>query len=360
MKHHKERVAVAMSGGVDSSTVAAWLLEQGYEVIGLNMQLWDHAQTGISGGRTCCASDDLHDARRVAERLGIPFYVVNLEDPFRSAVVDDFIAAYAAGQTPNPCVRCNQVVKFSHLLAKAKALDATALATGHYAVLRRTASGHHELWRGVDPAKDQSYFLFATPLEQLPFLRFPLGPLTKEQTRGLAQKFGLHNATKRESQDLCFVPDGDYRAFFSRHAPTLVTSGEIVDQEGRPLGQHHGIGCYTIGQRHGLGIAAPRPLFVVSIDAARNRIIVGPVESLYKDRLEVIHANWLARYPWEGPHPVGARIRYAATPQPVTVEPMDDHHRVKVRFKQPQRAITPGQACVFYVGDQVIGGGWIL
>ncbi|MBF0136982.1 MAG: tRNA 2-thiouridine(34) synthase MnmA [Magnetococcales bacterium] len=357
---HKERVAVAMSGGVDSSTVAAWLLEQGHEVIGLTMRLWQQGQGTITGSRTCCATEDLHDARRVAERLGIPFYVINLEEQFRAAVVQDFITSYAAGQTPNPCIRCNQILKFDHLLARARALEASALATGHYAVIRQNGTEKPQLWRGQDPAKDQSYFLFATTVEQLRYLRFPLGELTKNQTRDLARKLGLHNAAKRESQDLCFVPDGDYHAFFKNQAPWLAEPGEIVDQEGRVLGQHRGLGNYTIGQRHGLGIAAPHPLFVIDIAARHNRLIVGPAEALYKDTLEVVHLNWLAQRPLTDSRPIRARIRYAAAAQPAVIEPLDDLERVRVRFFQPQRAITPGQACVFYAEDRVLGGGWIL
>ncbi|MBF0425200.1 MAG: tRNA 2-thiouridine(34) synthase MnmA [Magnetococcales bacterium] len=356
----RERIAVAMSGGVDSSTVAAWLVAQGHEVIGLSMQLWSQTAPGGTARGSCCAIDDRQDARRVAELLGIPFYVINLEEAFSSAVIADFIATYAAGKTPNPCVRCNQSLKFVHLLAKAQALEATALATGHYAVIRPTATGKPGLWRGRDPAKDQSYFLFATPLTQLANLHFPLGELTKEQTRALARQFGLHNAGKHESQDLCFVPDGDYQTFFKGHAPELLVEGEIIDLDGRVRGRHRGVGCYTIGQRHGLGIAAAYPLFVIAIDPSHRRLIVGPAEALYKDRLEVTDINWLVHRPPDARQPVAVKIRYAGVPQPAIIEPLGDPNRVVVRFAEPQRAVTPGQACVFYAADQVLGGGWIL
>lgn len=347
------RIAVAMSGGVDSAAVAAWLRDLGYDVIGLTMHLWEGAP--LPGQRACCTLDDLHDARRVAQRLGIPHYVVNLMEAFQQGVVDDFIHAYAQGHTPNPCIRCNQELKFRLLLERAIALDADFLATGHYAQRRVDADGHPQLWRGADHAKDQSYFLFTITRAQLARVLFPLGGLTKGETRELASRFGLHVAAKRESQDVCFVPDGDYAAFFARHHPAALTPGEIVHLDGRVLGQHRGLGCYTIGQRKGLGIAAPQPLYVVAIDADRNRLLVGEESALYQDTLLVTAVNWLEQ---PGADAITARIRYAAEPQPARVEPLPGE-QARVRFREPQRAITPGQACVFYQGEQVLGGGWI-
>ncbi|MBF0369602.1 MAG: tRNA 2-thiouridine(34) synthase MnmA [Magnetococcales bacterium] len=355
----KQRVAVAMSGGVDSATVAALLLEQGYEVVGLTMALWSPSPgEPPPGSRACCAPEDAYDARRVADTLGIPFYMVDLEETFREEVVADFITAYASGRTPNPCVRCNQTVKFNHLLAKARALEATFLATGHYAIQEESRNGQPLLRRGRDRSKDQSYFLFATTLAQLGYLRFPLGDLTKEETRKLAERFGLHVADKRESQDICFIPDQDMAGFFARQSPHLLTPGEIVDQQGQALGSHRGVGLYTIGQRKGLGIAAPEPLYVTRIDPEQNRLVVGPASSLYRPSLEVMDLNWLGEHPPSAGDSVSVRIRYAAEPTPARLEPQADD-ALRVVFDTPQRAVTPGQACVFYQGDRVLGGGWI-
>lgn len=344
-----------MSGGVDSSVAAAHLVEQGYDVVGLTMQLYDHGAPLPEGTRACCALDDVQDARRVAQTLGIPFYVVNLEEQFRDAVIKDFIDSYAGGETPNPCVRCNQILKFDFLLKRALELEADFLATGHYAIRREGEGGASELWRGADPKKDQSYFLFATTTAQLEKIRFPLGDLTKEETRALGEKYGLHNAAKRESQDVCFVPDGDYAAFFEKQGGVGLEPGEIAHEDGRILGRHKGLACYTIGQRKGLGIAAPDPLYVTAIDVSGNRLVVGPGDALFKRELTVREMNWLV--PPE-PRKTAARIRYASPAQPATIEPLGPD-RVKVTFEQPQRAVTPGQACVLYDGDRVLGGGWI-
>lgn len=354
--HQKKRVAVALSGGVDSSVVAASLLEQGYEVIGLTMRLWEGVAPAQKS-RACCTTEDVQDARRVAQTLGIAFFVVDLEEAFRETVVADFLANYAAGRTPNPCIRCNQTLKFDHLLQMAKNLKADFLATGHYAIHREHACGP-QLWRGKDRKKDQSYFLFTVTPEQLRYLRFPLGELTKEQTRSLAERFDLHVSRKRESQDLCFVPDGDMTAFLARECAALLTPGAIVDQEGNLLGEHHGLGRYTMGQRKGLGISAAHPLYVVAIQANKNQLIVGPETALLRQDLTVQEINWLGEKPWTTPVRLHARIRYAAEAQPALLTPMEPNGG-HVLFDTPQRAITPGQACVFYEEDQVLGGGWI-
>ena len=348
-----------MSGGVDSATVAAYLLEQGYEVIGLTMRLWSGERFSSSqrSSRTCCSTEDVEDARRVAQTLGIAFYVVDLETEFRQAVVEDYLENYAAGRTPNPCVRCNQVLKFEHLLHKAKHLRAAFLATGHYAIRRESATGV-QLWRGKDRIKDQSYFLFTVTIEQLHDLRFPLGEMTKEQTRVLAQRYGLHLAHKKESQDLCFVPDGDRVAIMAEQSGKLLQSGPILDREGKVLGQHRGVGCYTIGQRKGLGISAPQPLYVIEIQAQQNRLIVGPESALLRHELIAHEVNWLGDEPLTTLLPVQARIRSMAEAQPALIR-AGGAGTVHVRFDQPQRAITPGQACVFYAGERVLGGGWI-
>ncbi len=352
----KKRVAVAMSGGVDSSVAAACLLEQGYEVIGLTMRLWSGGGASAAQ-RTCCATEDLYDARRVAQTLGIPFFVVDLEAVFREAVVANFVATYAAGQTPNPCIRCNQWLKFEHLLKKAQALEAEFLATGHYAV-RTDGEAGPQLWRGKDRKKDQSYFLFTVTPAQLRLLRFPLGALNKEQTRALAARFGLHLAEKGESQDLCFVPNGETAAFLTQAGVGLFQPGTILDLAGKSLGRHNGLGGYTIGQRKGLGVSAAEPLYVVAIQPDSNQLIVGPESALWRDRLRVAEINWLGDLPLAGPMAIQARIRYGAEPQPGRLEPLGPNS-ADVVFETPQRAIAPGQACVFYAEDRVLGGGWI-
>jgi tRNA-uridine 2-sulfurtransferase len=355
----KKKVAIAMSGGVDSAAAAAWLVDQGHEVIGLTMQLWDHGEDLAPSSRTCCATEDLYDARQVAQRLDIPFYVVNLEEQFRKSVVDDFLSSYAAGQTPNPCVRCNQRLKFETLLNKALSLGVDYLATGHYAIRKQDDNGHPLLYRGVDPFKDQSYFLFATTLTQLRTLDFPLGGLTKDETRSLASRFDLHLAQKRESQDVCFVPDGDYKAFFLREGSSAADPGSIVDLNGKVLGEHKGLGNHTIGQRKGLGISAPKPLYVVKIISDKNQLVVGPESALYGDCLTIKDLNWLSRRKLDGPRKVQAKIRYASNPVPATISPASKALHANLQFETPQKSITPGQACVLYDVDRVLGGGWI-
>ncbi|MBF0178477.1 MAG: tRNA 2-thiouridine(34) synthase MnmA [Magnetococcales bacterium] len=360
MSGHGQRAAVAMSGGVDSATVAALLVEQGHEVIGLTMRLWDRGDAaGRAPGRACCATEDVHDARRVAQTLGIPFYVVDLTAEFREAVVEDFLAAHAAGRTPNPCARCNEVLKFRHLLDRARQLGASFLATGHYARIEEV-EGEPWLMRGLDPGKDQSYFLFATRREDLPAIRFPLGGMRKEETRVRAGAMGLHLARKRESQDLCFLPDGDPHDLFVHSGRTVLAQpGPICDDTGRLLGEHRGLGYYTIGQRHGLGIGgAPHPLHVIAIEPGENRLVVGPASALMRDGLELAALNWLPRHPLTEPVAVLAQIRYASPPQPALLTPLGGD-RARIDFRSPQRAIASGQACVLYAQDRVLGGGWI-
>ncbi len=354
----RERVAVAMSGGVDSSVTAAWLVEQGYDVLGLTMTLWQDA--GVrSNTRSCCTTTDAEDARRVAQTLGIPFYIVAMQDLFQSAVVAPFLHSYAVGRTPNPCILCNQEVKFNHLLAKACDLGAAFLATGHYAQIHLSPENKPQLFRGVDPRKDQSYFLASTPWKMLEKIRFPLGGMTKGETRRLAQHFDLHLAQKRESQDVCFVPDGDYAAFFHHHGYS-DQPGPIRGLDGKLLGQHRGIHGYTIGQRRGLGLATPKPMFVVAIDARENTLIVGPEESLLGQGARLSGINWLIDLDCLAPTiELQAKIRYASPPVAATLTLGATPEQGTLLFHTPQRAITPGQACVFYRENQVLGGGWI-
>jgi tRNA-specific 2-thiouridylase len=355
---NKKRVVVAMSGGVDSSVTAALLREEGHEVIGISMQVWDHSR--FSGGEefgSCCSLDDIHDARRVAEQLDIPFYVVNFEEEFQRLVIDDFVAEYFRGRTPNPCVRCNQWVKFELLLKKARDLDADFLATGHYARVDQDETGRYRLLTGIDRGKDQSYFLFTLTQEQLGRILFPLGGMTKNEVRRLAARFALRVAAKRESQEICFIPDNDYVRFLEEeHGPGLL-SGDIVDSAGKVLGSHDGIYRYTVGQRKGLGIAHPHPLYVVRVDAERKEVLVGGQEELYSDGLTAGNVNWLIPEP-SSPLEVTCKIRYRHHPILCRIESLPDG-RAAVRFREREKAVTPGQAVVFYEGEVVLGGGWI-
>jgi tRNA-specific 2-thiouridylase len=348
-----------MSGGVDSSVAAALLKEAGHDVIGMTMQIWDYssftAQHGETFG-TCCSLDDVYDARRVAEGLDIPFYVINFEKEFQRQVIDRFCDDYFAGRTPNPCVLCNQVLKFELLLRKARELEADFLATGHYARIVPEGEGF-SLRKGLDPLKDQSYFLFTLTPEQMTRVLFPLGGMTKEEVRGHAARFNLRVAEKEESQDICFVPDGDYVRFLEEERGAGAMDGEIVHTSGRVLGRHQGTYRYTVGQRRGLGIAWPEPLYVVAIDAAGKRVMVGEKEHLRRPELTVNNINWLI------PEPAAAidancRIRYRHREVPAAVTPLPDG-RASILFADPQSGITPGQAAVFYAGDRVLGGGWI-
>ena len=352
------RVVVAMSGGVDSSVCAALCHEAGYEVIGVTLQLYDHGQAVRRPG-ACCAGVDIHDARRVAERLGIAHYVLDYEDRFRQSVMDDFADSYLAGETPVPCIRCNQTVKFRDLLGTARALGAEALVTGHY-VRRMAGAAGPELHRAVDAAKDQSYFLFATTATELDFLRFPLGGIAdKATTRAIAQRHGLPVAEKADSQDICFVPQGRYAEVIERLRPGAADPGEIVDQTGRVLGRHDGIIHFTIGQRRGLGVSTPEPLYVLRLEPETRRVVVGPRTALLERRVILQNLNWLdgAAVPSAG-RAVGARIRSTRPPVPATVFAAPDGH-IEVSLDEPETGVAPGQACVLYDGSRVLGGGWI-
>ena len=348
-----------MSGGVDSSVAAALLKEQGHEVIGMTMQIWDYsaftAQHGDAFG-TCCSLDDVYDARRVAESLGIPFYVVNFEKDFQRRVIDNFCDEYFAGRTPNPCVLCNQVMKFDLLLRRARELEADLLATGHYARIAPEGDGF-ALRKGIDPGKDQSYFLFTLTPEQLPRVIFPLGGMTKEEVRGHAARLQLRVAEKAESQDICFVPDGDYVRFLEEERGGGKLDGDIVHVSGEVLGRHRGIYRYTVGQRRGLGIAWPNPLYVIRVDAQKKQVVVGEEEYLRVSGLTAREVSWTGRAP-QAPLRARCRIRYRHTEVPALITPLGDD-RVSVRFDEPQRGVTPGQAAVFYEDDRVLGGGWI-
>lgn len=351
------RIVVAMSGGVDSSVTAALLVEAGWEVIGITLQLYDHGQATSRPG-SCCAGQDIHDARRVADRLGIPHYVLDYEARFRARVIDDFAAAYVAGETPIPCVRCNQRVKFEDLLETARSLGAAALATGHY-VERRDGAAGPALHRGADVSRDQSYFLFATTRCQLAFLRFPLGALDKEATRRVARRFALSVAEKRDSQDICFVPSGGYAAVLRRLHPEAQRPGEIVDENGRVLGRHDGIAGFTVGQRRGLGIAAAEPLHVTRLEPATARVVVGPRAALLSRHVRLREVNWLGDgEPPLSAMPVMVKLRSAMAPVAGRLDVASDG-TAEVVLEAPEAGPAPGQACVFYQGDRILGGGWI-
>ena len=358
----RTRVVVAMSGGVDSSVVAAELATEGYDVVGVTLQLYDHGAALAKKG-ACCAGRDIHDARRVAEAMGFPHYVLDYEDAFREAVIDEFADAYLGGATPVPCIRCNERVKFRDLLATAKDLDADCMATGHY-IRRQTGPAGPELHMGADPVRDQSYFLFSTTAEQLGYLRFPLGDLPdKAATRALALRHGLQVADKPDSQDICFVPDGDYAAVIERLRPGAGEPGDIVDLEGRVLGRHEGVIRYTIGQRRGLALGGlAEPLYVVRLDPDGRRVVVGPRAALATRRVPLREINWLgdaplaSRLEWR----VDVRVRSQRPPREAVLRPLPDG-TAEVELLAPEAGVSPGQACVFYApdGTRVLGGGWI-
>jgi tRNA-specific 2-thiouridylase len=365
------RIVVAMSGGVDSSVAAALLQQQGHEVIGLSMQLYD--QRGDQPFGSCCSLDDLHDARRVAAGLGFPHYMLNFERQFQDTVVANFVSEYAAGRTPIPCAHCNSDLKFATLVDRALGLGATAVATGHYARVDRGDDGAWRLRRGVDPEKDQSYFLFSLTQAQLAHAAFPVGGLTKDEVRDEARRLGLRVADKPDSQEICFVPDGDYASFVATRLPHAPRDGAIVDADGHTLGTHAGVHRYTVGQRKGLGLSAPAPLYVLRIDAASRQVTVGPRTALEQATLWATGVNWISGAAPDGWRPISAQIRHRHAPAAGRVRALPDQ-RAEVEFDSPQTAITPGQAVVFYdrtapsgdgaaealpSGETVLGGGWI-
>jgi tRNA-specific 2-thiouridylase len=350
------RIVVAMSGGVDSSVAAALLAQQGHDVIGMSMQLYD--QSGSQPFGSCCTLDDLYDARRVAAALGIPHYILNFERQFHDTVVSNFVREYASGRTPLPCAHCNSDLKFATLLDRARGLGADGVATGHYARVEQTAGGRVLLRRSADSHKDQSYFLFSLTQDQLRRAHFPVGTLTKPEVRAEARRLGLRVADKPDSQEICFLPDGDYASFVARHQPSAMVGGTIAHQDGRVLGTHDGVHRYTVGQRKGLGVSSPAPLYVLKIDAHSGTVTVGPRTALDQETLTASGVNWISVDPPTTWLSVTAQIRHRHRAAAGRVRALHDGCAELV-FDSPQAAITPGQAVVFYDDDVVVGGGWI-
>ena len=353
-----DKVLIAMSGGVDSSVAAFLMKEQGCECIGATMKLFHNEDIGVSRTKTCCSLEDVEDARLVALHLGIPYYVFNFSDDFKGQVIDRFISSYERGATPNPCIDCNRYLKFERLYERARILGCDAIVTGHYARIEQE-NGRWLLKKSLDESKDQSYVLYSLTQDQLAHTRLPLGAMHKSETRRIAEEQGFYNADKPDSQDICFVPDGDYATFIRRHTGKTDVPGDFTDESGKILGQHKGITHYTVGQRKGLGVPSNEPLYVKAIDPARNRVVLSGNAALYSRTLTAGDLNWIA---WDTPprqFQCSAKTRYRQTEQPCTVT-VTAEGRAEVCFDMPQRAITPGQAVVFYEGDTVLGGGTIL
>ena len=352
------RAAVAMSGGVDSSVAALLLAQAGWACTGVTLRLYAGADAAPDGARTCCSLEDVEDARAVARRLGIRHYTFNFTEAFERDVIGRFVQGYLAGETPNPCIDCNKHIKFSALLRRAQLMGCTHVATGHYARIVRGANGRMLLQTGLDAGKDQSYMLYGMTQRELAHTLFPLGALTKAEVRALALENGFGNARKRDSQDICFVPDGDYVSFLRQYGGVEPVPGDFLDSEGRVLGRHRGMECYTIGQRKGLGVSANAPLYVLGKDPDRNAVILGEDNRLYTRELTAERVNWLSVPEPDRPLSVTAKTRYSQREAAATVEPLPGG-RIRMVFTEPQRAVTPGQAVVFYDGDLVLGGGTI-
>ena len=351
-----DKVLIAMSGGVDSSVAAFLMKEQGCECIGATMKLFHNEDIGVSRTKTCCSLEDVEDARLVALRLGIPYYVFNFSDDFKGQVIDRFISSYERGATPNPCIDCNRYLKFERLYERARILGCDAIVTGHYARIEQE-NGRWLLKKSLDESKDQSYVLYSLTQDQLAHTRLPLGAMHKSETRRIAEKQGFYNADKPDSQDICFVPDGDYVTFLRRQGLTL-TPGDFLDEAGRVLGRHRGLPCYTIGQGKGLGVAIGRHVYVLEKDRDRNAIVLGDDSALYASSLLASHVNWISGQIPAAPVRCAAKTRYSQVETPCTAYPLPDGG-LRVVFDQPQRAITAGQAVVLYDGDEVLGGGTI-
>ncbi len=357
-ENQNKRVVVAMSGGVDSSVAAALLVERGYEVIGMMMRLWSEDTVDDCTHNRCCTSEQMADARRIADKLGIPFFVLDTKDVFRGKIVQYFIDQHRAGFTPNPCIECNRHIRFEWLLNNALALDADYLATGHYARIAQAESGRFLLKKGLDERKDQSYVLSVMGQEQLSRVLFPVGEYEKTEVRAIAARFGLPTASKQDSQDLCFLGDGDYRRFLREHAPDVMLEGPIVRRTGEIVGQHHGLANYTIGQRKGLGMTALEPMYVIGMNPYNNALIVGTADELGKQSLIASRVNWTSGEAPSAAFSAEAKIRYKAKPVSAWIEPLAAD-RVRVTFDAPLRDITPGQGAVLYDGDVCLGGGII-
>lgn len=351
-----KKALIAMSGGVDSSVAAYLMKEAGYDCIGVTMKLYDNEDIGMEQEKTCCSLSDIEDARSVAVKLGIPYYVFNFKADFKEKVIDNFIESYRCGMTPNPCIECNRHLKFAHLWQKARELQCDVVVTGHYARITEDGQGYH-LLKGKDSAKDQSYVLYSLTQEQLAHTCFPLGGYTKEEIRRIAEEQGFFNAAKKDSQDICFIPDGDYRSFIEKTTGQSSQPGDFVDKDGNVLGTHKGYYCYTIGQRRGLGISAPQSLYVTKIRPEENKVVLGSNDDLFHSHLTADNFNWIEEV--RPDEVIKARIRYHQVEKEATARVTQDG-RVEVDFLEPQRAITKGQSVVLYRGDAVVGGGRII